>query len=555
MEEKREKSPIELILEEKIEKIEHDLDFYKQTKYTNNTPEEVAKKQKEIEKLQNELNFLKSRLERFKSLEEEKLYGSHETYNTLSMNYILRNIDPITSDKIKQCLSIDKARIAKERKESLEKQKENILKSFIERNVSREKEPSYRSKFKKDYIPIITPLKNKMEQSRKNERIKSANIGKYNDIINWIERSFIYHYNPTVFEKTYFLGKYEQYEKKINNPENSEFDEKYKEYEQKQHESVDSSIAYLKECKELLLYANLTPDLRKKVEKYIELSREYASISNLFEELRSNLYIGKQYIETRKEKTKIIQEYKEKKERAQKNLDNFVKNFDIGTLYNNNSEKIEQRKTEIQKREKSKEELKKPYVNDDILIANNKWEEKFIQEYIKRVFGREPTTEEKFSEKYSNAQMQARVNLRNHLNEINKELGDYLDSYLTKEIASYVMEKYQISDKQQIDFLVSDAMLSPQERYLRDMIEAKRMPKGSRVEDLTSKDLMEIEKHKDRYHDDECDKKIQELAKRKKNIKETFFTSIYKIEDIEKSIERIRKEENTFEEAQSYLKR
>ena len=555
MEEKREKSPIELIFEEKIEKIEHDLDFYKQTKYTNNTPEEVAKKQKEIEKLQNELNFLKSRLESFKSLEEEKLYGSQETYNTLSMNYILRNIDPITSDKIKQCLSIDKARIAKERKESLEKQKENILKSFIERNVSREKEPSYRSKFKKDYIPIITPLKNKMEQSRKNERIKSANIGKYNDIINWIERSFIYHYNPTVFEKTYFLGKYEQYEKKINNPENSEFDEKYKEYEQKQHESVDSSIAYLKECKELLLYANLTPDLRKKVEKYIELSREYASISNLFEELRSNLYIGKQYIETRKEKTKIIQEYKEKKERAQKNLDNFVKNFDIGTLYNNNSEKIEQRKTEIQKREKSKEELKKPYVNDDILIANNKWEEKFIQEYIKRVFGREPTTEEKFSEKYSNAQMQARVNLRNHLNEINKELGDYLDSYLTKEIASYVMEKYQISDKQQIDFLVSDAMLSPQERYLRDMIEAKRMPKGSRVEDLTSKDLMEIEKHKDRYHDDECDKKIQELAKRKKTIKETFFTSIYKIEDIEKSIERIRKEENTFEEAQSYLKR
>ena len=516
MEEKREKSPIELIFEEKIEKIEHDLDFYKQTKYTNNTPEEVAKKQKEIEKLQNELNFLKSRLESFKSLEEEKLYGSQETYNTLSMNYILRNIDPITSDKIKQCLSIDKARIAKERKESLEKQKENILKSFIERNVSLEKEPSYRSKFKKDYIPIITPLKNKMEQSRKNERIKSANIGKYNDIINWIERSFIYHYNPTIFEKTYFLGKYEQYEKKINNPENSEFDEKYKEYEQKQHESVDSSIAYLKECKELLLYANLTPDLRKKVEKYIELSREYASISNLFEELRSNLYIGKQYIETRKEKTKIIQEYKEKKERAQKNLDNFVKNFDIGTLYNNNSEKIEQRKTEIQKREKSKEELKKPYVNDDILIANNKWEEKFIQEYIKRVFGREPTTEEKFSEKYSNAQMQARVNLRNHLNEINKELGDYLDSYLTKEIASYVMEKYQISDKQQIDFLVSDAMLSPQERYLRDMIEAKRMPKGSRVEDLTSKDLMEIEKHKDRYHDDECDKKIQELAKRKK---------------------------------------
>lgn len=536
MKEKRQKSEIEIIIEKKLAKLEEDLGSY-----------ERIHNEKSTEYIRSEIEFMKSLLSYFEELEEKRLFSEEETYDNNLMEYVLKNLPPQMKDRLKNCIHNDKRKIYQERVRQLEENKKKKIDSIISRNANSKAGHTFQKKGKTPLF--ITNIKRKISNAQKNDRQKQRNKDKYSEIIDWIERYYVSRYSVSISGKSYYYLKTNSGKIQISNPID---EESYKEFEK---QKIEERISYeIIEAQELLLYSKLTDDLSKKIQNYLDLLKENSKVTQLIECL-SYLSLNADYIETRKEKMEIIGELKKIKKENDITITQFNKSVDLNKIYNSKKEEIEKKKTEIQKRKEVEEDLKETIIDNSILIANNKWEENFVQDYIRKVFGREPTAEEQCSSKYYQVQAQGRVILREHIDSLNKELGDYLVSYLEKELVSYVMENYQISNEKEIDFLVSDAMLSPQERYIRDMIEAKKMSEGTRVEDLTSKDFKQIEKYKDRFYDDECDKKIQELNEKIKVIKKTCFTSIYKIEDVEMMVEKSKQEENTFEEAKSYFRK
>ena len=106
-----------------------------------------------------------------------------------------------------------------------------------------------------------------------------------------------------------------------------------------------------------------------------------------------------------------------------------------------------------------------------------------------------------------------------------------------------------------MDFLISDALLSPEERYIRDVVEAGRLPKGTKPEDLTSKDkeIIAADK-KGTLKDGLTDKKIQELCKRLATIKTAYLPQIYLITDLEELREKFKSQGTSLEPAQEFFK-
>lgn len=540
MEQRREKSGIEIIIEKRLTELNIDLMREKRTqpKYRNDD---------EIEYISNEIAFMRSLLNYFKELEDKSMFGEVETYDKNLMRYILENLPPQMADKLNSGMRNDTQRLRQNMIVTAEEEKKKKLDSIVSRNAHSVAEQTHH---KKGNTPLfITNLKNKIKNSQKNDRQKQRNKNLYSDILEWIERNYVSRYSQMPSGKSYYILKANGSQtKKYNSQDENE----YKKFSKQKNEEIISDE--IVKIQELLLYSTLSDEIEKNLQNYLDLLKENSKVNQLIKCV-NDLSLNSSYIETHKEKEKINKELQKILKKNTSSISKFKEKIDINKLYNNKKDEIEKRKHDAEKQKKVEKELEAPMVDHAILIANKNWEDDFIQEYINKEFGRVPTTEEHVSEKYYEARSKARIMLKQYLDEINTELRNYLVTYLERELANYVTDNYQINNEKEIEFLVSDAMLSPSERYIRDMVEAKRMPKGTKVEDLTSKDFEQIEKHKDRFHDDECDKKIQELSKRIKTIKETHFTSIYKIEDMINIAENIKHEVHEFEEAKKYFGR
>ena len=541
--EQREKSQIEIMLEEEIEKIKNELSDYEHLSLNGmGSSKDQFNEYKYLQELKKELNFLESLLFDFKSLEDNIVFGESETYDEFLMNYVLRNLDPKMFDRLVQCIRSDRERLRKEEEKNLVEIRDKRIKAIAEINTTSNIQ---RHRYK-GFIPYI---KGKVNQSSKNNRIKSNNSDKYGRIINWIKNNFVSRYSR-LSGKTYYCSKTDEGKTKSHNLD-------YQYYDKYEQDKIKSRTLYkdeIEKCEELLQYSSLSNDERKKIQKYLDLLKEGALLFQLTELMRE-MGINEHFTDTIKEKGQIRNELVQKLKNVKLDIANMQKSINIDVLYKNRKEEIENKKAETKKAEKEKEESEKPYVDESILISNNKWKKEYIERYIEKEFGRKLTIDDIYSEQYHVASHKAKEALSHYLDSLDKELKNYFVTYLEKELAKFILENYKISDQKEIDFIVRDAMLSPEERYIRDMIEAKKLPLGTRTEELTSKDYELIEKHKDRFFDDECDKKIKELKEKIKKINSISFTSIYRIEDVEGMVNQARSEDNSFELARSHFKR
>lgn len=540
----REKSQIEIMLEDEIEKIKKELkDFKRLSNYNRSSSKGQLDDLKRLEEIKKELSFLESLLFDFKSLEDNRVFEESETYDEFLMKYVLRNLDPKMSDRLVRCINSDKEKLRREKEKKLEERRDKKIKAIIERNTTSDVKRFY-------YSGFTSYIKGKFDQSKKNNAIKSYNSDKYRMIISWIENNFVSRYALNVSGKTYYCLK-------TGGGKVIRHNQSYQYYDKYEQDKIKSRTLYkdeIEKCEELLQYSSLSNDEKKKIQKYLDLLKEGALLFQLTELMRE-MGINEHFTDTIKERGQIRNELVQKLKNVKLDIANMQKSINIDVLYKNRKEEIENKKAETKKAEKEKEESEKPYVDESILISNNKWEKEYIERYIERELGRKLTIDDTYSEQYHVASRKAKEELSYYLDSLDKELKKYFVTYLEKELAKFILENYKISDQKEIDFIVRDAMLSPEERYIRDMIEAKKLPLGTRTEELTSKDYELIEKHKDRFFDDECDKKIKELKEKIKKINSISFTSIYRIEDVEGMVNQARSEDNSFELARSHFKR
>lgn len=470
-----------------------------------------------------------NRLIRELSFNSTTIGSVDQMYDKNLLEFVTNNLDKKLSEEVYKCIRKDRNRTRDSQKIKLQKEKDKLINSIL--SVGKNTIPSFYEKSKK------------RELSKINDAIENGNKAIYSKVINWLEDKYV----------DYFLNMWYQNTDKISDGKNyyaQNID--IREVDEVQKQSI------IKKCDELLKL-NLSLEEIEKTKKYKECTIEKYRIDSIMTAIDEVLNsMNKDYIATRKKlleiKKKFWKELHESKkyQRDYYELENYINNLMAKKI----KEKKFSTEKEVNKVERKVEE--KPPIKTVVDKHNEQWEQRFLINYIERKRNAKLGINCLMDSAYSQDKFEANESLNKYKKELNNTLQEYFVKYLEKELASFILANYQPNSKNEeenldINFIIRDATMSPEERYIRDMVEAGKKPKATTIDNLTSEDYKNIKKHSDRYFDDAYDKKVKEIREKIDEVKNTNYFEMYEIEVVEEMIKDIKKENNTYEVASKRL--
>ena len=472
-----------------------------------------------------------------KELEKEK--GEH-TYDESLFRYIINSLGEVSSKDLITVLKKDRNRVRDSKEIKLKRERKDLIDMLVGERL---KPDGYLS------------LKEKHEFNKNEDARIEANKKMFESIIKWLDEDYSLRYSSSAGTTYYMDSK----TKIINSQRN--IDDYSKE---KTNEYMLSIKEELDKCDGLLgIY--LPQSDRKKIQKYRELTIERAKIKNLINDI-DKLIRG-----MNPEYTRTIKKLKEVKGKLSDKLDNIdTKGFNkyselkdyVSNLYEQNKSKVEEKKEQNRDIEKLTNKTKTNNENDlnsEAARHNKEWFDKEVIAEIERIYGKQLEMINTNSARYHEVRAQAIENIRKSKNNLNTELQNYFVKYLEHELVGFILANYKPNGKNKevdVDFIMRDATMSAEERYIRDMVEAGKLPKSTTPENLTQKDYENIKKHISRYADDDLDKKIKDMREKINKVTSTDYFTVYKAEDIQEMLRNITREQReTFEIAKSRLNR
>lgn len=535
----REKSEIERLIEERLKKVKNTLSSLEEKPWNERTKAE----EKRVQQYTRERDFLISLLSEFGRLEDMRSEQDENTYDYFKMKYILDNLPPQLSESLQKAISEDRKKVRKEEEKDntkkLEERKKKII-SNIRNLCANQKYERYRHV----NDSIVKKIKSRIEVIEENNSRKKRNEDVYEDIIKWIERYFVARYLNRYSGKTYYVDASRG--QRVMNP-SFVGEEAYKEFT----EGIDNQFSVTKDartielCQELLSFTSLNKEAKSKIQKYKDLLKQHLKITKIISCLRS-LNRNSKFEQTKKERDRIYEELTREEKKYRLRIEKLESEIDISRVYFTRKDEIEEMKAAKTAEERKKEDLKRKeeeYVDPIIEQSNEKWKKEFVQESIKIILGREPSLEDEKSSKYPVIRSLAEKHLTDYLAEINERYSKWLSEGVRSELIKYITEAYQTKTDKEVQSIISYAMMSPEERYIKYMVDAKKLPSGTTVDDLAGKDYEEMEKKSELFS--KTDIRIKTYIEQIKKIQSTRFTSIYGIQKIVDSLSEIDREQTS----------
>ena len=520
----REKSDIEEMIAKKIESLESYLELYK-----NKAESELNSYEKhDKENLIKKIAFLKKLLSNVERLEESVKELDENTFDNNKVKFLIENLPTNLSEKLVNVLNKDREKFLEsflgEEKRKIQQAKDNMLNSIRNFNVIKVHK-SYNDK------SVFDRLKKNMGIIKRNEK-------EFKDIIQWINDNFIREFSKRLSGKTYFVNNLNRFASVLYNKESIE-DTDYTDYVNNELGHIGRELKInIEKCQELLSFTKINPVIKTKIQKYKDVLRQQLKLEQL-KECINNICYNEKYEGIGKTKQEIGDYLKKSIEKCQNTISKLDLETNIQKLYSMKKEEIEKTKAEKESQEAKRQAVlqeREEDINPKIHAANKKWMDDYIKNSIKSVIGREPTEEDERTDDYLKYKVIAEKRAKEYIEGLNSKYAKYYLEVIDEDLYKYVMDTYNVSEEE-VESVVSYMMMSPEEKYIYNMVEAKKLPIGTKVEDLTAKQLNEIKRNRNLY----VDSNINRFVEQKNEIQSARFTSLYGIEFVEKAINEIEK--------------
>lgn len=501
--------------------------------------------------------FIESLIDRFKSLERSRNDDFVETFDEVGMHYVIEYLPDNLSRSLKNAISRDRENIASDLKKQASEEKEKIINMIKTWNVEKiySFSTQYRwadvnnrlSKDKKSKLSVISKVRGKIkDQKHVNKGKIFENESYFSDVIEWINKNFVYRYSkelgPTVYGE---VRTSDSGDRTISYTKNDK--DGYETFEEEINNRIEESCS---RTKELLSNKDFSSEIISKLQSILDLEKQaelYWQLKNILREM----YINRKYTNTISVVKNLIS-YLDKKWSSLSNRVRKIKesidydNLSITKKSTDNKDKVKSYKFEDRKQENEKLEQEEPEVEEElktevdpeIKLANEEWKKEFLDKRIEYIYGRKPELFDEGDQRLQKARVRAKSELNRYLDELNILYRKLVNRDFKEERDAIISLEFGIDDYVKSQEFIKYCKMSPEERYISDMVSKGKLSSGTTVEELTPKDLETIKMlENENAHLISIYDHIKFLQTEIERYENTFFPDVRKIEDMLQALE------------------